>query len=95
MLADPRRQRWSISKGGGQHTLQEVGQSFQVTRERIRQIESKALRPAQPEPQAQGLRGRRQGDVTQYQLRSTRGREQPRPLCFIAAPFAVQPSTGR
>jgi len=26
------------------HTLEEVGQSFQVTRERIRQIEAKALR---------------------------------------------------
>jgi RNA polymerase primary sigma factor len=30
--------------GGTEHTLEEVGQSFTVTRERIRQIESKALR---------------------------------------------------
>jgi RNA polymerase primary sigma factor len=30
--------------GGSEHTLEEVGQSFTVTRERIRQIESKALR---------------------------------------------------
>ena len=29
---------------GSEHTLEEVGQSFAVTRERIRQIESKALR---------------------------------------------------
>jgi len=29
---------------GSEHTLEEVGQSFQVTRERIRQIEAKALR---------------------------------------------------
>jgi RNA polymerase primary sigma factor len=30
--------------GGTEHTLEEVGQNFTVTRERIRQIESKALR---------------------------------------------------
>jgi RNA polymerase primary sigma factor len=29
---------------GSEHTLEEVGQRFQVTRERIRQIEAKALR---------------------------------------------------
>jgi RNA polymerase primary sigma factor len=29
---------------GSEHTLEEVGQNFQVTRERIRQIEAKALR---------------------------------------------------
>jgi RNA polymerase primary sigma factor len=31
-------------KNGRPHTLEEVGQAFSVTRERIRQIESKALR---------------------------------------------------
>ena len=31
-------------QGGGEHTLEEVGQHFAVTRERIRQIEAKALR---------------------------------------------------
>ena len=30
--------------GGNEHTLEEVGQQFKVTRERIRQIEAKALR---------------------------------------------------
>jgi len=30
--------------GGGEHTLEDVGQRFSVTRERIRQIEAKALR---------------------------------------------------
>ena len=30
--------------GGSEHTLEEVGQQFKVTRERIRQIEAKALR---------------------------------------------------
>ncbi len=35
------------------HTLEEVGQQFSVTRERIRQIEAKALQQAQaPEPVA-------------------------------------------
>ena len=29
---------------GSEHTLEEVGQHFAVTRERIRQIEAKALR---------------------------------------------------
>jgi RNA polymerase primary sigma factor len=29
---------------GSEHTLEEVGQKFSVTRERIRQIEAKALR---------------------------------------------------
>ncbi|GAF78769.1 unnamed protein product, partial [marine sediment metagenome] len=29
---------------GNEHTLEEVGQQFKVTRERIRQIEAKALR---------------------------------------------------
>jgi len=34
-----------------EHTLEEVGRSFNVTRERIRQIESKALRKLrQPQP---------------------------------------------
>jgi RNA polymerase primary sigma factor len=31
-------------KDGNEHTLEEVGQAFAVTRERIRQIEAKALR---------------------------------------------------
>ncbi len=36
---------------GSEHTLEEVGRSFNVTRERIRQIESKALRKlASPQP---------------------------------------------
>jgi RNA polymerase primary sigma factor len=37
------RMRFGLTDGS-EHTLEEVGQSFQVTRERIRQIEAKALR---------------------------------------------------
>jgi len=37
------RMRFGLS-GGREHTLEEVGQQFQVTRERVRQIESNALR---------------------------------------------------
>jgi DNA-directed RNA polymerase sigma subunit (sigma70/sigma32) len=35
-----------------EHTLEEIGQEFDLTRERIRQIEAKALKPAarMPEP---------------------------------------------
>ncbi|HLW53157.1 MAG TPA: RNA polymerase sigma factor RpoD [Candidatus Angelobacter sp.] len=45
---DPReekiiRMRFGL-EDGSEHTLEEVGQAFQVTRERIRQIEGKALR---------------------------------------------------
>ena len=42
------------------HTLEEVGQEFAVTRERIRQIEAKALQqaaPPEPQQQAQELHG--------------------------------------
>lgn len=37
------KMRFGVEEGS-EHTLEEVGQSFLVTRERIRQIESKALR---------------------------------------------------
>ena len=41
---------------GSEHTLEEVGQSFAVTRERIRQIESKALRKLRHPSRSQKLR---------------------------------------
>jgi RNA polymerase primary sigma factor len=47
VLSDRERQVLEMRFGlddGKEHTLEEVGQAFQVTRERIRQIESKALR---------------------------------------------------
>ena len=41
---------------GNEHTLQEVGQTFAVTRERIRQIEAKALRKLRHPSRSQRLR---------------------------------------
>ncbi|MSV28538.1 MAG: RNA polymerase sigma factor RpoD [Bryobacterales bacterium] len=38
------KMRFGLDDGGHEHTLEEVGQNFAVTRERIRQIEAKALR---------------------------------------------------
>merc|ERR1739841_164635 len=38
------------------HTLEEVGQQFSVTRERIRQIEAKALRKLKPPSRSRKLR---------------------------------------
>ena len=42
---------------GRQRTLEEVGQEFQVTRERIRQIETKALRKLRHPTRSRRLRG--------------------------------------
>jgi len=36
--------RYGLGPAGEEHTLEEVGKNFDVTRERIRQIEAKALR---------------------------------------------------
>ncbi len=41
---------------GNTHTLEEVGQSFALTRERIRQIEATALRKLRRQPRSQELR---------------------------------------
>ena len=38
------KMRFGLGTAGSEHTLEEVGQHFAVTRERIRQIEAKALR---------------------------------------------------
>jgi len=46
---------------GSEHTLEEVGQSFQVTRERIRQIEAKALRKLRHPSRSRKLRAFMEG----------------------------------
>jgi RNA polymerase primary sigma factor len=40
----------------GEHTLEEVGETFSVTRERIRQIETKALRKLRHPSRSRTLR---------------------------------------
>ena len=47
---------------GSEHTLEEVGQSFQVTRERIRQIEAKALRKLRHPSRSRSLRSFAKGE---------------------------------
>ncbi|MBI4462284.1 MAG: RNA polymerase sigma factor RpoD [Acidobacteria bacterium] len=48
---------------GSEHTLEEVGQSFTVTRERIRQIEAKALRKLRHPSRAKKLKAFLEGPV--------------------------------
>ena len=49
-------------EGGSEHTLEEVGRSFAVTRERIRQIEAKALRKLRHPSRSRRLRLLLEGD---------------------------------
>ena len=49
------RMRFGVGEGS-EHTLEEVGRSFNVTRERIRQIESKALRKLRHPTRAEQLK---------------------------------------
>jgi len=47
--------RYGIT-GGRQRTLEEVGRAFNITRERVRQIENRTLKKLQTLPDAQQLR---------------------------------------
>jgi len=51
---------------GSEHTLEEVGQSFAVTRERIRQIEAKALRKLRHPSRSRKLRALPEGSSREY-----------------------------
>ncbi len=51
------RMRFGLGKDGKEHTLEEVGKIFNVTRERIRQIEAKELRKLKHQSRARKLRG--------------------------------------
>src|ERR1700678_2851959 len=51
---------------GSEHTLEEVGQSFAVTRERIRQIEAKALRKLRHPSRSRKLRAFMEGPSRDY-----------------------------
>ena len=52
---------------GSEHTLEEVGQSFQVTRERIRQIEAKALRKLRHPSRSKKLQAFLEGPVRELE----------------------------
>ena len=59
VLSDRERQVLELRYGlvdGRDHTLEEVGQHFTVTRERIRQIEAKALRKLRHPTRSRKLR---------------------------------------
>ena len=51
---------------GSEHTLEEVGQSFAVTRERIRQIEAKALRKLRHPSRSRKLRAFLEGTANEF-----------------------------
>jgi RNA polymerase primary sigma factor len=51
---------------GSEHTLEEVGQSFAVTRERIRQIEAKALRKLRHPSRSRKLRAFLEGSSREF-----------------------------
>jgi RNA polymerase primary sigma factor len=53
-------------ENGSEHTLEEVGQSFAVTRERIRQIEAKALRKLRHPSRSRKLRAFLEGPVRDF-----------------------------
>ncbi len=61
LAALPRREREVIEMrygivGGRSRTLEEVGRAFNITRERVRQIENRTLKKLQTLPEAQHLR---------------------------------------
>ncbi len=61
LSALPRREREVLEMrygitGGRQRTLEEVGRAFNITRERVRQIENRTLKKLQTLPDAQQLR---------------------------------------
>ena len=51
------KMRFGLNASGEEHTLEEIGAKFTVTRERIRQIEAKALRKLRHPSRARVLKG--------------------------------------
>jgi hypothetical protein len=77
------KMRFGIGEGN-EHTLEEVGQNFAVTRERIRQIEAKALRKLRTRP------ARRSG-VPRGSIVSAGGRSSLRLPCPAPSPQFASP----
>jgi RNA polymerase primary sigma factor len=61
------RMRFGL-EDGSEHTLEEVGQNFQVTRERIRQIEAKALRKLRHPSRSHRLKSFRESGTGNMEL---------------------------
>ncbi len=57
------KMRFGLGNSGSEHTLEEVGQHFAVTRERIRQIEAKALRKLRHPSRSRKLKAFLEGKV--------------------------------
>jgi RNA polymerase primary sigma factor len=55
-MVDTRASVWLVPRFRIVHTLQEIGREFDLTRERIRQIEAKALRQLRAPERAARLR---------------------------------------
>jgi RNA polymerase primary sigma factor len=58
------KMRFGLGNTGSEHTLEEVGQHFAVTRERIRQIEAKALRKLRHPSRSRRLKAFLEGKQT-------------------------------
>ena len=67
---------------GSEHTLEEVGQSFAVTRERIRQIEAKALRKLRHPSRSRSCAPSSKGAHSRHKVKG-KGTTKSFPFCLL------------